>query len=681
MGGILSSSGKIDESKTQARKLVAAFLVPARRRDTASGDRCHTMEIRIRGKTGTIVKPQWVLSRPYFASDSRSPDYGTLAGWHAALGAAAETGAGRAGMLHGPREACARWAHATSVQGADAPAYLHSMSRVFEPNSVTLTPTGAKLGGRRPPSVIPDMLWPTDRHVYDVPKNNFANAVEWNADYSPKDLPFAGFGRAVLQHGSVVLEPKESGAAFKTDKFKKIKGKKPYQIVSLATLVPPVPFVRAMQGAQAEAIEDTSGESRRQAVDRQKRFKRWVVLVGGAHAVGRQGDQASPWFADVAFETGRALADQWPVLRKEFRGIVTASGAGYCDSVTWDEEVSRGFCSVVKGEAPIFHVRDINQVALEGMCCDVPFGHGVILDSPAWKDDWAGNNRDLVLSLLAQDGLVIYGGLPSRGYRGAGAAGGLLMEQAVYRYSLLPLRPPLMSIVVAGASRGNESLTISGKNVTQFLSDLDVPSDALFKPLRTMMDRLTTFMDDGNRKANVERIKRSIPKSSDFVRYREDGRVEDVSEPDNTDVFWEPGEVREEEEQQPSNGYYGRSDYDDYGSDYRRRRSMFWGGGYMHGKEMAARLPVIYMVTTEGVKRNRTMLDESRTYRGFEPLDEQTHGSQATDETMRESVRIYASNMIADVTKRIEQRRAKAAANDPREDYNRYAQQRQGRFF
>ena len=662
MGGVLSSSGRIDESKTQSRKVVAAFLVPAPAgsENASAGDHCHTMEIRIRGKTGRIFKPQWVLARPYFALDARKPDYGTLDGWYSTVARDAKTEAEsrRPGMMHGPREAAARWAHATAVQGAQSSAYLHSMSKFFEPNAVTLTPTGARLNGRLPPSVVADMLWPTDRNVYDVPRSSFANAVEWNSDYSPKDLPFAGFGRAVLQHGSVVLEPKDAGAAFSTDKFGKSKGRKPYQIVSMATLVPPEPFVRAMQGAGESVLEDNSGESRRQRVAKERRHKRWVVLIGGAHAVDHQDRHASPWFADVAFETGRALADQWPVLSKEFSGIVTASGAGFCDSVTWDEEVSRGFCSVVKGEAPIFHVRDINQVAVEGMCCDVPFGHGVILDSPAWKDDWSGNNRDLVLSLLAQDGLVIYGGLPSRGYRG-GAAGGPLLEQAVYRYSLLPLRPPLMSIVVAGASKANESLTISGKNVIQFLSDLDVPSDGMFKPLRTMADRLSTFMDDGNRRANIDRIKRSIPRTNESDRYADEG----ATGPDNADVFWESNEAVTRDEERSDERYYHR----EYDREYDEDDDGWWdggarGGGYIQGKEMAARLPIIYMVTSEGVKRNRSMLDESRTYRGFERLNEQTHGSQASAESMRESVRIYASNAIADVTKRLERRRAKQAA-------------------
>lgn len=680
MGGIFSSSGKIDHSKTQARKVVAAFLVPenSKNSEKMAGDHCNSVKMRIKGKEGTINKPQWVMARPYFALDSNNPDYGVLESWYREIPKDQRTLAEskKPSMLHGPPDSLRRWSKATAIRGADMSGYLHSMSNNFDNSTVTLTPTGRLLDGRFPPGVTPDMLWPTDKTVYDIPKKQFETAIEWNIDYSVKDPPFAKAGRAVLQHGSVILEPKDSDASFSTDKFKKSL-RRPRKIVSIATLVPPEPFVKAMQGEDSSSQDDNTDETRRQTLARQKKYKRWIVVVGGAHQVDNQGKSASPWFSEVAFEIGKALADQWPTLKKEFSGIVTSSGAGFCDTVTWDEEVSRGFCEVHKGAAPIYHIKDVNQVMLEGLCCDIPFGHGVILDSPGWKDDWKGNNRDLILSILAQDGLVVYGGIPARPHDKEEPFF-MTMESAMYRYSLLPPRPPLMSVVVAGASKSGENIRIDSNTVGEFMQKLDIPSDAVFSSIRKMVDKYDSFFSRENRSNNSKRVKEKIPKDSGYVRYNNQGRAEDTGSLDNADVFYEPGDenIRDEVDYNP--GYDTREF-----NGLRRSRSSYFGGGNMYAKEMAARLPIIYMTTTEGVKRKRVMIDESRGYTGFTRLDIQRDGAQETEENRRENVRVYCTNLIADVSKRISARRLRNNARSGEDEnvYEEYGLRRRNTYF
>lgn len=666
MGNALSASGSasIQESKTEARKVVAAFMLEHKGDESA----CRRMELTIDKKEVVIAKPQWEFARPYFAMDvpdDAPPKYGTLGGWYRTLPKNQQEFhrriTGVSNILYAPPS---RWAHASSFQAAGEGAYLNSMTRMLTNQARRVRPATKLYTGRDGfPNVTFHMMWPADRHVYEVPDTMLTNAVTWNKDYSPEEPPFLGVGRPVLQHGSVLLEPKPAGAAFTTDKLDKIKptwfgandADKPRQIVSRATLVPPEPFLHAMQtGAHRVSLPgpEDAAETRRQRAAREKGLQRWIVLVGGAHPHRpEQHRQASVYFQTVAFYVGKALADNWPTLRHFFAGIVTASGAGLGDSVTWDEEVSRGVCSVSNSQVPIYHIRDLNQVAVDGMCCDVPYGHGVVLNSPDWKDDWSGNNRDLVLSLLAQGGLVIYGGLPGSSPRPDTA----LLERAVYRYSMLPPRPPLMSVVIAGAGAPGDILTLTGESLAQFARRADIPSDRVFAPLRSNVERLATFVSPDNLGANLRRVSQAIPGGTSLRRPDDGEREWDDGERER-ERGWDDGE-RERERERGDGVADVFFDPAEAADDRPDGEPSWFGGGDMQAKEMASRLPIVYTTppyhSPQSVAPRRVMLNTSQPYAGFGELYEQTHGSMATEKSIDDSVRIYASNAIGDVSKRV----------------------------
>ena len=585
--GSFFSSNRISESKTQARKVVGAFFVLKDDKDGAKAPSwtpdeayrktpCRSMEMTINGTKQVVMKPQWFFSRPYFAMDSADPKYGVLAGWYQQY----KSHKNARNFMHGPVQSIARWVGATSIPGASQDSYLDSM------NKTLILESSNQLD--KDSAVTSDMLWPTDEFVYDIPVENLSKAVVWNVDYSPRNLPFAGLGRDVVQHGSVILEPRQTKAAFVTDKVRD-------KIVSLATMIPPVPFVRAMRGVDERASDPAAGQIQVQ------KPKRWIVLIGGAHpANDSQGIGASPRFADVAFSIGSSLAVNWPALEKYFSGIVTASGAGLCDSVTWDEEVARGFCSVRNKEVPIFHVRDVNQVALEGMCCDVPFGHGVILSEV--KDDWSGKQRDLVLSLLAQDGLVIYGGLPQQN--------GNDLQAAIAKYSFLPRRAPLMSVVVGGASPAMDSLNLTYAALRNLLEQyVPTSSSPIFDPLSTMRIRLLDFFSRAG----------SAPP-----------RQENVS--DEIDLIWDPNEA----ERETTTRYPGS----DYGN-----RSL--------DTEIQYRLPVVYAVGSP-FRRQRALFGAQTPISGFNNINIEESGYGASEDTVKNSIANYANAVILDIAGRID---------------------------
>ena len=615
--GSFFSSNNISESTTQARKVVGAFFVVKDEKDTGVErvSPCRSMEMFINGAKKVVMKPQSFLSRPYFALDAADPPkHGVFAGWYASR-VKNDDHAPTPNIMRGPMQSIARWVGATAIPGAGEDSYMDSMNKTLVASTTQQR--------EKNPAVTSDMLWPTDRHVYTIPVKNLDRAVAWNVDYSPRNLPFAGLGKNVVQHGSVILEPMESGAKFVTDKIRD-------KIVSIATLIHIEPFVRAMRGVDDSASEPRSGES--------QKLNRWIVLIGGAHPAAnkKQGGGASPWFSDVAFNIGVSLASNWEALGKYFSGIVTASGAGLCDSVTWDEEVTRGFCSVKTKEAPIFHIRDIHQVALEGMCCDVPFGHGVILSELPSPDDWSGKQRDLVLSLLAQDGLVIYGGLPQQ------CSNTDNLEGAIAKYSFLPKRAPLMSVVVGGAS-SSVSLNLSPTNLRALIQQ-NMPNFAapIFDPLIGMKTLLLNLFDDMKNNRQPQYPSRQVNNPTD-----------------DEDLIWDPDNSSRRQqgryqEQVPS-------------------RSL--------DIEIKYRLPIVYAVGTP-FTRQRAQLDTVLQISGFAEVNVATSGYGASDDNVKQRIVNYASAVIVDIANRINNHFLRPQTNTQQGNnpygnrYNRYPDNR-----
>mgnify|MGYP006889504660 CR=1 FL=1 len=595
MGGLFSKSDdakgkRINESDTQARRVVAAFFVPGKDgpADAVAGAHCRSMALRVAGEDVTVRKPQWALARPYFALDNVRPDYGVLDAWYTMVSYddPPPKAPGR-DVMFGP--AFSRWRGATEIEGASRSTFLHSMSKDFPRNAVTLTPTGERLAGSAPPQAADDMLWPTDEAVYPVSARAVEDAVVWNGDYADAKTLLDAGGKRVLQHGSVLLEKvADASKARRTDKLRRRGDKEPRKIVSEAVLIPPAPFLRAMQ--------ERSGQDRK---------GRWVVVVGGAHAAGALGRDCSKYFAEVAFQTGLQLAAEWGRLGKHFDGVVTASASGFCDTVTWDEEVSRGFCSKRPVPAPVYHLRDLNEVTVEGMGCDVPYGLGVVLQSSAWKDDWSGSNRDLVLSLLAQDGLVIYGGLPEPD-----------LELAIIRQSLLPRRPPRMGVVVAGAGREKDAARVMGGRVLEVLfgdkATLRIPDDPVFEPLRLHSAHLQTFMQN---------------------RARNSGSVASAAQ---------------------------RIDAADFGASFSGTpfsgtpfSELSFNGGAIQGSEIAARMPVVYQADGGAAARKRIALDSAVQFSGFAAPNQEQDGVNATEEKVMKDIETYCRDMIGDVARQL----------------------------
>jgi len=423
MGALFSSTFSV-YGNGRSRHVFASYYLtdgnsnPGNEQINPRTRRSYTMTIN--GKEGvTVRKPQMDEGRPFFAADNDTQNYGIFSTYYKdyvsdGLQQTVPDPNRRIKLLYGPP--LKRWLNATESLAARSPKCLHSMSLSMCPGST----------GEPSNTLSPDMMWPAEKHYYEMSDKVIKSAsfVVWNAAYRGAQRPY-DTSREVLQYGPVLIynkgESKGADDALGEEKLKS-GGWSSQKLASQCNVVDPKSFLKSMTDSSKK--------------------RRWIVLVGGYQS-STKADAKS--FESVAFQLGKSIGSQWSMFAAcDFAGILTQSGAGFCDTVSWEEEVSRGFCEVEKS-APIYHVRDSNLVSTEGSLVDVPFGHGVVLDSqnatPAWKGDYTGANRDMLLSMLAQDGVVLYGGQSSTAE----------LSDAIGTFSMSAPLPPLMSVVVGGA--------------------------------------------------------------------------------------------------------------------------------------------------------------------------------------------------------------------------------------
>lgn len=595
MGSFFSAP---NETST-AKHVFASYMVPA---DDNAGDDAHhrrAYDVQIARKKTRVFKPQWPESRPFFAADSIKGEYGSLTAYHRDF---VRDDQGKhvpahmkANLLYGPP--LRRWVASTNIQEAKFPKCIHSMS-------MSLCPSGAD----RSVMLKPEMVWPVVRSTVLV--SDTKNLVVWNGDYCNGNHPYAG--KPVLQHGSVLLEETDNAPDAAADK---IAGVKKYPLLaSKCVLVSPKKFLEAMQG------------------------DRWIVLVGGYHPSDKGNKSA---FEDVAYSVGAALGNAWDNLKTFFSGILTQSGAGFCDTVSWEEEISRGFCESHGGSTvPIYHVKDSNLVSVEGNVVEIPFGHSAILDyteTGAWQSDFDGLNRDAALALLAQDGLVLYGGLSTAD-----------LTAAVATFSLSPPRPPLMSVVVGGAFHDSKI------NMPEALDALknDVAVDAVrFGGITKSRAKTSAFFFGASHNENL--LEKRKEEASSFMNRRrnEDSRRRNGDSrnfaADDEDFFFR-GNVEAPTEYDSEYGYDQYDQYDQYGSRYR-------DGETTQIAETVARLPIVYLRDGSRKRATITGITETRREKGAET-------NTAT----------YTTNLVTDILNRVRKRTDKERSTEDNNMMNYY---------
>jgi hypothetical protein len=324
-------------------------------------------------------------------------------------------------------------------------------------------------------SIFPHEVWPADRIVFDVPRDQMDTILRYNYGVAingwyedPAWMP----DLLVHTHGSVILRAVDGGApgaynAFDLH-FKPVpaeEGNGPdvrmpvlNKIVNRARYYPdPSVFV----GATLDAA------------------KRYILLVGGSierNAGKRHGEY---WAA-----IGETLASRWNEFKAAgFAGILTRSSSGACDTVSFEEEVCRGFCSKHQGpDKPVHHLTDDHLVYTRGDAATITYGTTNIF--AAQNDDWRGTKRDRAMALLASGGLVIMAGLSKAE-----------IAESTYAFSFLVPGEYPTTIVVANG--GADSVEV-GFNMAELArqSGGEVHVEPWLKPVNQTANALTSYLSN-----------------------------------------------------------------------------------------------------------------------------------------------------------------------------------------
>jgi hypothetical protein len=427
-------------------------------------------------------KPQTTLSRAYY-STSADANLGRLAGHAAAREARQHHDPARPNLAWGPPPA-ARWPRGATAVPENAAALRFDPMTSEAIKGFGGGGEGDDGGGPQSVRIEPHCVWPCDKAVIRVSAADEAavreHAAVWNETQVAGADAVPG-SRRVLTHGSVVLVADAAGEAAYDPKPKFPAA--PTKLCSAALMADAAAVRRALAGGGAGG-----------------RPRRYLVLAGGAMSAAKAASDM-PHFGELARGLGAGLARRWPELPAAgFAGVLTRSRVGFCDTVKLEEKARRGFSEAFGGVGtgptppPMFHLKDLNAVALDGDALALPHGTPLLLSNggPGWADDFCGANRGALLALLAADGLVLLGGQGDRD-----------MRDDVAALLLAAHSPPSLAIIASAATPG----------VFQFDRG---QAAAAMRNLgdRKSLDRENTFADVAGHTASWDAWRRACPRSS-----------------------------------------------------------------------------------------------------------------------------------------------------------------------
>lgn len=401
-------------------------------------------------KTLTLLKPQRNFNRMFFGNGENDTEFGNFR---------SERDKVKSVIASKPKCITAPGINifsddATNVTGYKSDISCHTITMNFFNNSLK------KECGKCRTDLLtmfttPNLITPNKTEIDNLLKNGFV----WNEYYS-KILPHGvslNEKHLVYTHGNIITD---KTIPVKNSKFRY---KFPVDCLSKAWMM------------SAKEVISTLGKND---------SKGWIVLVGGIYS--DNSNKVSPYYKDIARALGKHISDNWTgTLQKRFLGVLTYSRSGMEDSVSWEEEVSRG---IFEGSVPVpvVHLKDSNTVQLYGQLHDIPYGITMIVNSAKsdWGTDMEGKHRDYMLSILSKRGWIIYGGLSEQQY-----------EYSSYLHSYLADPPPFRSSVV-GLAGGAKSYRFNESFIRE--ASQQIPGGELFNSLQTTGTKYKSFFKTGS---------------------------------------------------------------------------------------------------------------------------------------------------------------------------------------
>lgn len=335
----------------------------------------------------SMIKPGWTVNRVFVSGTTVS----SALPWPSLNGAKDAAYPGVKGLLWSPAMSKLLGDEASSVVNHRTPLYGEKTPN----DGLTVFPLNGRGILKQSMTFFPHEVWPADRAVFDVPKQQMDQIIKYNYGvvvngwYEDRErmkaLGAYTHGSAILREGTENLYPAYD-LHFKPVPVDHVPGKD----ARMPAITKMLNRIRYYPDSSVfvDALRQTG--------------KRYALIVGGT--IRKADLDAAKKLGESGAALGAEMARRWKDMKAVgFGGILTRSVSGACDTVSFEEEFCRGFFEEYAGsDRPVHHVKDEHLVYTRGDASSIVYGGSDVLSCS--KSDWDAAERDGALASVLGGG-------------------------------------------------------------------------------------------------------------------------------------------------------------------------------------------------------------------------------------------------------------------------------------